>query len=141
MPAMLNRANRLELLSPPVDLVVETNADTVSAFIQEFDIARRAAWQTVIDETLLNWLNDPSQLDDENITPPSPSTIRLAIDFAEQFRDRGYAPAVRIVPDASGGIVIERTEAETLEVIHIWEDGQVEYQQFRGPQLILRHSY
>ena len=128
------------LISRRIFKVVATGADMDSlATLGETSPARfRARWQELIDHKLLEWLRDPSQLDDEGMDQPSGTILRLAIDLAEKFRDDGLAPPDRIVPDPNGGIVFERRRNDLFEVIHIWEDGTEEYQQFRGTSLIER---
>jgi hypothetical protein len=94
----------------------------------------------LIDETLLAWLGDPSSLEDDGIDPPTGTIIRLSIDLAEHYRDRGFAAPNSIVADVNGGIVFERREGAVTEVIHIWEDGEIGYMLFDGTCLIERNS-
>jgi len=101
--------------------------------------AARAAWQQVIDRTLMAWLHDSSQLDDEGIEPPKGTLIRLSMDLAENCRDEGLPPPDSVVPDPNGGIVFERREGDVSEVFHIWDDGTVEYMRFEGARLVERN--
>lgn len=98
----------------------------------------REAWQSLIDQVLLAWLSDPSIVSDDGVDAPSGTTIRLAIDYAESFRDEGKTPPDSIVPDANGGIIFRRRRGGLTEVIHVWDDGTVEYQQFSGGCLAIR---
>lgn len=102
------------------------------------DGAARKAWQHVIDETLSEWLRDPSQLDDDGIDPPSGTIIRLAMDWAENFRDKGFPAPDSVAPDPNGGIVFERREGNVSEVVHVWDDWAVEYMRFEGTHLVER---
>jgi hypothetical protein len=58
--------------------------------------------------------------------------------LAEKFRDEGLPVPDRIVPDPNGGIVFERREGDVSEVIHVWDNGSVEYIRFHGTQLAER---
>lgn len=97
--------------------------------------ARREAWQRLIDQGLLEWLRDPSQLEDDGIDVPTATIVRLSLDLAERFREEGFPSPDRIVPDPNGGIVFERREGNVSEVLHVWDDGSVEYMRFHGTQL------
>jgi hypothetical protein len=85
------------------------------------------------------WLRDPSQLQDEGIEPPSGTVIRLSMDLAENYRDRGLPAPDSVVPDPNGGIVFERREGDVSEVFHVWDDGTVEYMLFEGARLVERN--
>ncbi len=102
------------------------------------DEDRREAWQRLIDRKLLEWLHDPNQLEDEGIDAPTATIIRLSLDLAERFREEALPAPDSIVPDPNGGVVFERREDEVSEVLHIWDDGSVEYMRFRGTQLVER---
>ena len=53
----------------------------------------------------------------------------------------GSPPPTSVVPDANGGIVFERRRNNLSEVLHVWDDGKVEYQCFHGTDLIKRLSF
>ena len=97
-------------------------------------------WQDLIDYKLLEWGRNPDQFDDENVEPPTRSTILLAIALAQALSDLGVPPADSVVPDPNGGIVFDRREGEAYEVFHIWEDGTVEYHRFLGTSLVERRT-
>lgn len=98
----------------------------------------RAAWQEWIERTLINWLSDPTQLEEDGSDAPTGTVIRLAMDYAAKFRDDRRPPPDSIVPDPSGGIVFERQGQQLSEVFHFWDDGAVEYCEFHGTQLVER---
>jgi len=135
MPAVHDR-KQLSSISPSVDAAVETYADSQSPISGTAERRRaKAAWQLVIDQTLLRWLENPSLLNDVGVEPPSGAILRLAIDYAEKFRNDCLLPPEKIVPDANGGIVFKRREGEITEAYHFWTDGTIEYQQYIGAHL------
>lgn len=126
------------LISPPIRTVVATGADKELPATGDTKSTWRTGWQAFIDTKLLEWLRDPEQLADEDVHAPSPKILRLAIDYAEKFRDEGFPPPASIVPDASGGIVFERRQNGNSQVFHFWDDGTIELQLFHGTRLIWR---
>jgi hypothetical protein len=115
------------------------DADAPLSRARSCDVNARVLWQHVIDQTLMAWLRDPSQLDDDGIDPPNGTIIRLSMDLAENFRDRGLPAPDSVVPDPNGGIVFQRREGNVSEEFHVWEDASVEYLRFEGTQLVERH--
>lgn len=101
----------------------------------------RDSWQKLIDHKLLDWLRDPSQLEDDGIDAPSETIIRLSLDLAEDCRDQGLPVPDSIVPDPNGGVVFERREGNESEVLHVWDDKTVEYMRFHGTRLVERWPY
>jgi hypothetical protein len=130
---------RTELINDAGDSFVLTGNDpdvTITARDIEHE---RARWQRCIDEKLIEWGRDPSQLEDDGVDAPSPDVIRLAIEVASRYRDSGqWAPPDRVAPDPNGGIVFERRAGSQAEVLHVGSDGEVEYQRFVGPRLVER---
>lgn len=96
------------------------------------------AWQLLVDRTLTAWLRNPSQLDDENIEPPSGTILRLSMDLADIFREKGFPAPNSIVPDPNGGIVFEWRKGSESEVYHVWDDGTIESMSFAGNRLVER---
>ncbi len=122
--------------------VVSTNADTqlpVMSIEAGFQAAR-TAWQRLIDFSLIEWGRDPDRFTDEGVEAPDGQIIALAIAVAERYRDQGYAAPDSVVPDPNGGIVFERRENGSSEVIHVWDDGHVEYMRFEGTRLVARET-
>lgn len=99
---------------------------------------RLVEWQNVIDQKLIEWGRQPEELADDGIEPPRREVISLAIEFANRMKNEGLPPPDSVVPDPNGGIVFERREGTLSEVLHIWEDGTIEYRQFDSTQLIER---
>ena len=98
----------------------------------------KARWQHFIDNVLINWLRDPSQLEDEDCDAPSGTIIRLSIDYAEKWRDDGMPAPTSVVPDPNGGIVFELRNGSGAEVFHFWDDATIEYMRFDGSRLAER---
>jgi hypothetical protein len=98
----------------------------------------REEWQKLIDGPLRQWQRDPSQLEDDDVQAPSSDTIRQAIQLAERLRDQGVPPPTRVVPDAHGGIVIEREAGRLFESYRISADGSVESREFEDCRLVKR---
>lgn len=132
----------MPFISPSIVEAVQTNIDADAPVTCDFerDDESREKWQNLIDQKLIEWGRDPSQFDDEGVEPPSREIIRLAIELAEHFRDDGLTPPDSVVPDANGGIVFERRESDVSEVVHVWDDGTVDYQRFQGTRLVERRT-
>lgn len=118
--------------------IVDESRDVVSPSIVDTRTEVRAVWQRLIDTTLMSWLRDPTQLQDDANDTPLPKIIRLSLDVAEKYMDAGFPAPDSIVPDPNGGIVFERSEADTSEAIHVWSDGTVDYMHFHRTRLVER---
>lgn len=127
-------------ISRPVPDAVNTRSDMESSAKRSNNLgeAMRARWQAIIDRQLIEWGRDPSQFDDEGVEPPARETIQLAINLAQALSDARIPPPDSVILDPNGGIVFERREHDVSEVFHVWDDGAVEYQRFRGTQLVER---
>ena len=76
---------------------------------------------------------------DDGVTPPSDEVIRLASKLTEWTRDDGITqPPDSVVPDPNGGIVFEWRGNDLTQVLHVWDDLTVDFQDFRGSQLVER---
>lgn len=130
------------LISPAIQGSVETRVEAASIMsrMPAYDIRARLGWQQLIDCKLLEWLHNPGILEDDGVTVPTSTILRLAIDWAEKCRDEGLPAPDSIVPDADGGIVFERHANGDSEVFYIWENGTLEYQRYHDTQLIERNS-
>lgn len=137
MPATIER----ETMSPPLERAVPTRADIQSSISPTAAGIIRQGWNPVIDDILLSWLRNPRQLADDGVEPPSSSVLRLALDFAEKFRDELFLAPDRVSVDPNGGIVFEKLDGPVVHEIHIWDDGTVEYMRFNGSTLVLRKPY
>lgn len=132
-------------MSRSVQKKVNTGADTKSlgtADDQRNEQSRieqlRSAWEAIIDHKLIEWGRDLGQLADDGVDPPTGDTISRAIELAQSWKNAGMTPPQTVVPDANGGIVFERRYDGRAEVLHLWDDGTLEYQQFCGTTLVER---
>lgn len=95
-------------------------------------------WQALIEDQLLEWGRDPSQLEDDETQSPSKEIIAWAISLASLLSRENYAAPTRIVPDAHGGIVFELQDKGLLESIRLSADGSAEYCAFVDARLVDR---
>lgn len=137
---MADTIEQRPLISPPIQTAVPTGADKVLPATVDTRSRWRTAWQELIDTKLLVWLREPEQLDDDGVDAPSQKILRLALDYAELFRDDGLPPPSSIVPDPTGGIVFERRQNGASEFFHFWDDGTIDFQLFHGTRLIQRRT-
>ena len=98
----------------------------------------RQCWQDFIDDVLVEWGRDPSQLEDDDVVPPTVATIEVAARFAMELRNAGVAPPMRVVPTGDGGIVFERWEGRVSERVEICDDGSIEYTAYDDCRLAAR---
>ena len=94
-------------------------------------------WQDVITR-LRYWERDPAQLEDVGVTAPTAEIIGLAIRTAEYCDANSFESVGRVVPDPNGGIVFQLREGLNAEAVHVWSDGNVEYQRFQEARLVER---
>jgi hypothetical protein len=95
-------------------------------------------WQALIEDQLLEWDRDPSQLEDDETQSPSRELIARAISLASLLRRGNYAAPTRIVPDAHGGIVFELQGTRLFESIRLSAEGSAEYCEFVDNHLVNR---
>jgi hypothetical protein len=100
-------------------------------------LAVRERWQYVIDHVLVEWGCNPN-IFEEDIESPKRSTIQRAINLAEHLKTNGFPAPSRVVPDAQGGIVFERKEQQTLEILSLSPDGDLEFALFQNARLLRR---
>lgn len=129
----------LNFLSPSLPDRVTTTAgdDSQGAPPAESDRSGNERWRQVT-KALLEWQNDPGELDDEGITPPSREIIQQAVLLAQTLNDQELPPPDAVVPDPDGGILFEWRGENSSEVCHIWDDATIEYRRFEGTQLVER---
>jgi hypothetical protein len=97
-------------------------------------------WERMIDNKLIEWGRDPSQLDEEGTVSPSKQTIQFAIFFAGMLRNTGMPAPTRVVPDAHGGIVFEFHEKDLNVTFRLSADISLEYCAFENCRLVQRQK-
>ncbi len=94
-------------------------------------------WKATIDQKLIEWGRDPTQLDDDGTITPSKQTIQFAIALAWMWRNMGLPAPTRVVPDAHGGIVFEFQQPSIREVFRLSDDISLEYSVFEDSRIVL----
>lgn len=120
----------------PISAMVYTTGEIASPLTGNDDDSQR--WERIVDHQLIEWGWNPSALSDDGIDPPSRDVIQRAIQLAHDLRDGGIRAPDRVVPDPNGGIVFELRRGDICELIHIWDDGTMEYRRFQGTRLVER---
>ncbi len=87
---------------------------------------------------LRDWERDPGRPAGVGITAPTVEIIRLAIRTAEFCEAGPFGSAGRVVPDPNGGIVFKLREGSIAEAVHVWSNGNVEYQRYEEMRLVER---
>jgi hypothetical protein len=116
---------------------VSTSADQGAPVTRQ----SRQEWQKLIENRLVEWRCNPSQLDEEGTVTLSRATIQLAIDLASQMSKDGLLAPTRIVPDVNGGMVFERQRKDLFETLRISADGSVEHRVFENCRLVHRERW
>lgn len=146
----------LELVDPTVTGEVERISDTEGVEedaltesvrvkktpLSDSDLKKISAegWRRTINEPLIDWGRDPSQLEDEGIDPPSREIVTLALQFAMFLRDQNVAPPDRVIPNGDGGIVFKRKMGDILEIIEVAKDASIEIIVFHGSEITTRQK-
>lgn len=123
---------RVETISPT--RVVKEEALASSSRID------KEGWRIVINEPLIDWGRDPSQLEDEGIDAPSKSVIDFANQLALILRDEGSPAPNRVIPSGDGGIVFKWSTGNRLETLEIHADYSIEFIVFHGSEIITRQK-
>ena len=103
-------------------------------------VAVAGQWKALEDQ-LLQWENNPQQLEDEGLTSPSLPIIQLARATAAGMRERGLSVPARVVPNGEGGIVFEGRSGKSFERVEINQDGAVEWATFLDGRLLSRQRF
>jgi hypothetical protein len=109
--------------------------------IEELRQLNRDKWQYWIDNVLIEWGVNPSQLADDDIDPPLPATIARAGEFAATMqRDNVPAPD-RVTFDVNGVIAFENVEPNALASFRIQPEGTIQIVVFRNNELVFSQSW
>lgn len=105
---------------------------TTAFLLSDESEKRRAAWERVIDEKLIEWGNHPERFEEDGLDPPSKESIRTGCLFAAYLRDDTPEVPVpnRVMPTGDGGIVFEYRSGKESTIYEIDETGLIEKLQF-----------
>jgi hypothetical protein len=101
----------------------------------------RRRWDEIIDQRLIEWGRDPSQLNDDGVVPPARDVVRRACQLAAAMRDSGLPAPSRVVPSGEGGIVFERQVGPTFTAIEVQHDGTIEVRAFHKSKMVTRNVF
>jgi len=99
----------------------------------------RQAWDEFIDRVLVEWGRNPDALEDDDFLAPGLEIIDMACQVAIAFRDEGFPPPTRVVPDGEGGVCFERDADQVFESLRIYSDETIELLRFQDCRLIGRY--
>ncbi len=85
----------------------------------------RDAWQRLIDDYLVEWGRDLTQLAEDDLVAPSRELIDFACDVAIACRDDGSQAPIRVVPDGEGGVSFEWHDGPEFLSLDLREDGTI----------------
>ena len=127
-------------MSEKSEPVVNTGAtdEKLFASLEKQRRADEVAWDSIVNNQLIEWGRNPHVLEHDDVSPPSGQTISLACQVAVTMRDDGEPAPTRVVPNGNGGIVFERNVGPAFLTIEIDEDGSVEYAAFVNSKLVSR---
>ena len=137
----MSAANATACLSPKVRNIMQTRVDcelAVSTRRDDANFGDQQRWQRFIDEQLIEWGRNPSELEEEGTELPSKKTLQLAIRLASVLSARGQTAPTRVVPDVDGGIVFELQHRPFFETFSISSDGDLEYTAFKDCHIVLQ---
>ena len=121
-------------LSPVPAPVVQTRSVAADEYPVPISTYREA-WDRIIVDLLAPWADGQIELDDD-LLPPSPASLRVAIDLARELRDHGFAAPTDVLPSGNGGVWLEHRRDSTSSQIEVLRDGTVEYSSFEGNTLV-----
>ena len=98
--------------------------------------ANGQAWQQVIDSKLVEWGRHPERLEEDDLIPPTPLALRVAVELAIKRRDGCHVPPMRVVPDRDGGIAFERSEGDWTTTIIVSSSGTMEILHWSGSKIV-----
>jgi hypothetical protein len=101
----------------------------------------RDGWDRIIDRYLIEWGRDPSSLQEDGMTAPTPEILALAIRVARDLqRQDPPAPApLRVVLDGEGGVSFERRDNSWLLTLNVLADRTIEWAAFKDCRLQGKH--
>jgi hypothetical protein len=129
-------------LADAVQNAVSTNAASASpiATVKRPAVDSRLSWDEV-ERQLITWGCEGHPCDEEDIDPPSKTTLKLAIQIADKLAREGGPGPTSVVADVNGGIVFELLSPKTRESIHIHDGGKIEHIVLRNHRIVLREEW
>ena len=96
------------------------------------------AWNHWIHDVLIEWLLDPEQLADDDVDPPSKSTIAKAVKLAVRLRDAGVRSPNRVVCDPNGNVALEFDDIGpgSLTTLRVRPDSAIQFLYFEDCRLV-----
>ena len=113
--ASSDRPVRFTERKSPTDFLLTASEETKLA--ADYD-----TWKSLIDATLLNWLNDPQQLEDDGFDAPTKTRIRASLDVAESFHQPLHGLDLVVHPPLHDALVARRDAALEQHVHRIVGD-------------------
>jgi len=92
-------------------------------------------WNRFIYEKLVEWGRGTTAMEDDGFIPPTPEVIDKACEKAQEWRDSGFPPPTRVVPDGEGGISFKRDDGDISESLSIYTKKSGEFLRFEGCHL------
>lgn len=118
--------------------VVQTGVADNEAQSTLLYLGRDAEHWNKLEQQLRRWKENPSEIQDDEVTPPDRDLIVTAIGILRLIRDNKGAPPLRIVPNGEGGIVFESRTGSYFQAIELARDRSVEFMVFRNSRLVFR---
>ncbi len=129
--------------TPDSFVTTATRDDALANDTSSPDAERRRAWNSVIDNCLIEWGRNPDLPadNDPDFIPPSPEIVCLAAETVNKMRSQKSPAPTRVVPNGDGGITFSRHDGPFYQVVEIDADGTVELRIFENSQLIGRRRW
>lgn len=127
------------LLEEPQAVVPSNAASEDSLICEDVDTMDiKAVWENVIDQKLIEWGRDPSQLEEDELIPPTRVAVDQAVRIAQEAISGSWSPPMSVIPDGDGGIAFERWSGSLTESIEVARDGRIEYVVCRDRKVVIR---
>ena len=92
-----------------------------------------------IERQLQEWEQHPKILEDDDLDPPSQTTIQLIRDVCHALSQHAVDPPLRLVPNLDGGAAFEWRASPYLWSVEVERNGALESSVFRDGRLVTRH--
>ncbi|MBL8695604.1 MAG: hypothetical protein JNJ88_16040 [Planctomycetes bacterium] len=95
------------------------------------------AWQKAI-ERIEAWARSPRTLEEEDISPPSPSVLKDALAFSRWAKKSRLRGPIAVTPAVAGGIVFESRQGKTTQTCEIQCNGMAEIITIQAHRVVSR---